>query len=39
MAKEEELANHKKYVYQFLVNIGINKSNFNVILRFADRGI
>jgi len=22
-----------------LVNIGVNKSNFNVVLKFADRGI
>jgi hypothetical protein len=39
LEKEEELANHKKYVYQFLVNIGENVNNFNVIMRFSDRGI
>lgn len=36
---EDELMSHKQYVYEFLVNIGVNKSNFNVILKFADRGI
>ena len=36
---EIELKDHKEYVYQFLVNIGENKSNYNVILKFADRGI
>ena len=30
---------HKQYVYEFLVNIGVNKNNFNVVLKFADRGI
>lgn len=39
LEKEEELKNHKAYVYQFLVNIGENKDNFNVILRFSDRGV
>lgn len=39
LQKEEELANHKEYVYQFLVNIGENVNNFNVIMRFSDRGI
>jgi len=37
--KQLELKNHKEYVYQFLVNIGENVNNFNVILKFSDRGI
>jgi hypothetical protein len=39
LQKEEELLNHKEYVFQFLVNIGENVNNFNVIMRFSDRGV